>query len=96
MPLTSEGRHGNLHFYLCIGKHPWQGWSCCVLSIGVKQGCPLSPTLFGLFADGLHRYLQLCCPDDGFAFADGTLVPDLGHAETLCSWQLVLQVYSGS
>ena len=29
---------------------------------GVKQDCPLSTTLFGLFADGLHRYLQLYCP----------------------------------
>ena len=62
----------------------------------VKQGCPLSPTLFGLFADGLHRYLQLYCPDDGFALADGILVPDLGYADDLCCWQLVLQVYSGS
>ena len=48
---------------------------------GVKQGCPLSPTLFEIFADGLHRYLKLYCPCEGFALADGTLVPDLGYAD---------------
>ena len=32
---------------------------------GVKQGCPLSPTLFGLFMDGLHRFLQSRCPSAG-------------------------------
>ena len=48
---------------------------------GVKQGCPLNPTLFGLFADGLHRYLKLYCPHEGFALADGTLVPHLGYAD---------------
>ena len=34
-------------------------------SIGLKQGCPLSATLFGLFIDGLHQYLQDVVPDAG-------------------------------
>ncbi len=45
---------------------------------GVKQGCSLSPALFGLFADVLHRYLSVQCPREGFALTDGTLVADLG------------------
>ena len=45
------------------------------------QGCPLSPTLFGLFADGLHRFLLHCCPNEGPCLVDGTAVPDLGYAD---------------
>lgn len=50
-------------------------------STGVKQGCPLSPTLFGLFVDGLHHYLREKCPEDGPELGDGTRVPDLGYAD---------------
>ena len=48
---------------------------------GVKQGCPLSPTLFGLFIDGLERFLRHTCPEAGALTSDGTRVPVLGYAD---------------
>ena len=49
---------------------------------GVRQGCPLSPTLFGLFADGLHRFLQHTCMAHAVHIA-GLAVTDLAYADDM-------------
>ena len=48
---------------------------------GLKQGCPISPTLFGLFIDGLHRYLKARCPEEGIHVDGGDKVTVLGYAD---------------
>jgi hypothetical protein len=49
--------------------------------IGVPQGNPISPTLFGVFSDGLPRYLKHRCPGVGFILPDGTCIQILGYAD---------------
>ena len=48
---------------------------------GLKQGCPLRPTFFSLFSDGLHRHLLHECPVVGPQMNCGRHVPDLGYAD---------------
>jgi len=50
---------------------------------GVKQGCPLSPMLFGLLMDRLHSRIKEDCPDVGVRLLDdeGTIVSCIMYAD---------------
>ena len=50
--------------------------------MGVKQGCPLSPTLFGLYVDGLEKHL-LGTADIDAPTLMGVMVPLLLYADDL-------------
>ncbi|DBA94735.1 TPA: hypothetical protein ACH3X1_002285 [Trebouxia sp. C0004] len=52
-------------------------------SIGLRQGCPLSATLFGIFVDGLHHHLQTTAPAAGVQIRHLRLT-DLVYADDIC------------
>ena len=52
-------------------------------SIGLRQGCPLSATLFGIFIDGLHHHLQTTIPAAGVQVRHLKLT-DLVYADDVC------------
>ena len=49
--------------------------------MGVGQGCPLSPTLFGIFFDGLHQHIDATAPSSGLIMSSGRRVPFLCYAD---------------
>ena len=52
-------------------------------SMGLQQGCPLSATLFGLFIDGLHHYLETTAPVAGIQIQHMRL-RELVYADDIC------------
>ena len=58
--------------------------------MGVKQGCPLSPTLFGLYVDGMEKHLLETADIDAPTLM-GLMVPLL-----LCADDLILMSESAS
>ena len=58
---------------------------------GVRQGCPLSPTLFGIFFDGLHAHVDHTAPHAGVQLGSGRWVSSLVYADNvvLMSWSAV-------
>jgi hypothetical protein len=55
---------------------------------GVKQGCPLSPLLFGLFIEQLHIFLRERCPDIGVLIVSEEKLGEVLYADdtTLMTW----------
>jgi hypothetical protein len=50
---------------------------------GVKQGCPLSPLLFGLFIEQLHDIMKLQCPGIGIIIISEDRLHDVLYADDL-------------
>ena len=90
--------YSSAEYAICVSgrRGPGVRYAC-----GVKQGCPLNPTLFGLLLDGLHWALLAGALGVAPQLACGRPVPDLGYAGDFCllatsaGLQRLLDVASG-
>ena len=53
-------------------------------AMGLRQVCPLSATLFGLFIDGLHHHLESCVPSAGIELRGMRLRELQVYADDIC------------
>ena len=51
--------------------------------VTLPEACPLSPTLFGIFLNGLHEHMGAVAPESGLLLASGRRVPFLCYADAV-------------
>jgi len=84
-----QGIYDNTKFQIKLGGKISKG--CVVTVTGVKQGCPLSPTLFGLFIEELHEFLKSECPSISVCILEEIELKELLYADDVQMMALSLK-----
>ena len=75
-----QSLYDNCLLYMRVSGYTGEGKTP---SMGLRQGCPLSATLFGLFIDGLHHYLETVAHAAGIQIKHIRL-RELVYADDIC------------